>query len=301
MRKIMSAGVAISLLASIFAMLGSSKADALVPGYDSAYAGESAFLTMTPGATGTFTVFFQNRGSTTWVRGSSTQVDLFACLDDKVTCDVVPEEAAFNPGTWLSATRYATHTQASVAPGAIATFTYTVRVPATVALGTYRFNGDLGVSSMSGGAARIHPEGYYQDLTTTGTPPPTGPVTISPPSATNPTSSAGDTSDNGSPGEETFTYTIRNSSGTPTSPAANTTVQFSVQNTGSSVIYITNCDGVSRSTPLSPGATDTSCSAIITAGGDTTASIEVDAPASSSATITASSSAGTASGTKVWQ
>src|SRR5687768_7126325 len=232
MRKIVSAGLAISLLASVFAVLGSSKADALVAGYDSAYAGESAFLNLTPGATGTFTVFFQNTGSTTWVRGTATQVDLFACLNDKVTCDVVPEEAAFNPGTWLSATRYATHTQTSVAPNAIATFTYAVRVPTNVTAGTYRFNGDLGVSSMTGSAARIHPEGYYQDVTSTGGTAATGPVTISPPSATNPTSSAGDTSDNGSAGEETFTYTLRDSAGNATSPASNTAVQFSVQNTG---------------------------------------------------------------------
>lgn len=301
MRKLLSAILSATLLASMFAVLGSGKADALVAGYDSLYGGESAFLALTPGATGTFTVFFQNTGSTTWVRGTSTQVDLFACLDDKVTCDVVPEEAAFNPGTWVSATRYATQTQASVATGALGTFTYSVLVPTTATTAVYRINGDLGVSSLSGSAARIHPEGYYQEANVTGTPPLTGPVTISPPSATNPTSSAGDAADNGSAGEETFTYTLRDASGNPSSPAANTTVQFSVQNTGTNTIYITNCDGASRSTAVAPGATDTSCSAIITTGGDTTASIEVDAPAASSATITATSSVGSASGTKVWQ
>lgn len=301
MRKLLSAILSATLLASMFAVLGSGKADALVAGYDSLYGGESAFLALTPGATGTFTVFFQNTGSTTWVRGTSTQVDLFACLDDKVTCDVVPEEAAFNPGTWVSATRYATQTQASVATGALGTFTYSVLVPTTATTAIYRINGDLGVSSLSGSAARIHPEGYYQEANVTGTPPLTGPVTISPPSATNPTSSAGDTADNGSAGEETFTYTLRDASGNPSSPAANTTVQFSVQNTGTNTIYITNCDGASRSTAVAPGATNTSCSAIITPGGDEAASIEVDAPAASSATITATSSVGSASGTKVWQ
>src|SRR5687767_12882253 len=102
MRKLLGATLGAALLASVLLIAGGGSADALVPGYDSAYAGESAFLNMTPGATGTFTVFFQNTGSTTWVRGTATQVDLFACLNDKVTCDVVPEEAAFNPGTWLS-------------------------------------------------------------------------------------------------------------------------------------------------------------------------------------------------------
>jgi len=80
---------------------------------------------------------------------------------DKVTCNAQdPSDATFNSG-WLSTTRYATTTQATVAPGSLATFAYNIKAPAN-ATGTHRFNGDLVLASSG---ARIHPEGYYQDAT----------------------------------------------------------------------------------------------------------------------------------------
>lgn len=160
MRRIISA---ISVLALAFSLVASAtSADAAVAGYDSAYAGESAFLNLARGQSGTFTVFFANTGSTSWVKGTGSQVDLAACLDDKTTCNQQDAtEAPFNSG-WLSATRYATHSQTTVAPGAIGTFTYNVAVPAGQAAGTYRFNGALVLSSTG---ADIRNEGYYQDVT----------------------------------------------------------------------------------------------------------------------------------------
>ncbi|HYL51652.1 MAG TPA: IPT/TIG domain-containing protein, partial [Acidimicrobiia bacterium] len=147
-------------------MLAAAIPAAAVTGYDSAYAGESAFVTLAPGQSNEFQVFFANTGTTTWTRGTSTQVDLAACLADKVTCDAQDaSEAPWNSG-WLSATRYATTTQTAVSPGSIATFKYTVMAPAGVAAGTYRFNGDLILDSS---AAKIHPEGYFQDATVSGT------------------------------------------------------------------------------------------------------------------------------------
>src|SRR5688500_11684740 len=170
MRRIVTAITAASLAFSLVAM--ATPANAAVPGYDSAYAGESAFLNLNQGQTGTFTVFFANTGSTSWVRGTSTQVDLAACLEDKVTCNAQDaSEAPFNSG-WLSATRYATTTQTTVAPGQIGTFTYNVMVPATQASGTYRFNGAVVLASTG---ADIHNEGYYQDVTVGS---PTGAATI---------------------------------------------------------------------------------------------------------------------------
>src|SRR5687767_3356356 len=160
MRRIVTAITAVSLAFSLVAM--ATPANAAVPGYDSAYAGESAFLNLNQGQTGTFTVFFANTGSTSWVRGTSTQVDLAACLEDKVTCNAQDaSEAPFNSG-WLSATRYATTTQTTVSPGQIGTFTYNVMVPATQASGTYRFNGAVVLAATG---ADIHNEGYYQDVT----------------------------------------------------------------------------------------------------------------------------------------
>src|SRR5687767_7950951 len=162
MRRIVTAITAASLAFSLVAM--ATPANAAVPGYDSAYAGESAFLNLNQGQTGTFTVFFANTGSTSWVRGTTTQVDLAACLEDKVTCNAQDAtEAPFNSG-WLSTVRYTTQTQTTVAPGQIGTFTYNVAVPATQAAGTYRFNGALVLASTG---ADIRNEGYYQDVTVT--------------------------------------------------------------------------------------------------------------------------------------
>jgi uncharacterized repeat protein (TIGR01451 family) len=154
-----------------------------VTGYDSAYSGESAFVNINPGETASFQVFFSNTGTLTWTKGGDTQVDLAACLADKVTCPAQdPTDSTWNSG-WLSATRYATATQASVAPGTIATFAYNIKAPSD-ATGTHRFNGDLVVSSSG---ERIHPEGYYQDATIPAigniplpTPTPQPPVVIPP-------------------------------------------------------------------------------------------------------------------------
>jgi hypothetical protein len=133
-----------------------------VTGFDSAYSGESAFLTISPGETGSFQVFFSNTGTQTWTKGSDTQVDLAACLSDKVTCNAQdPADATWNSG-WLSSTRYATTTQATVAPGALATFSYNIKAPSNATAGTNRFNGDLVVAKTGD---RIRPQGYYQDAT----------------------------------------------------------------------------------------------------------------------------------------
>lgn len=159
MRRIVTAITAAAMALSLVSMAMPANA---VAGYDSAYAGESAFLTLNAGQSGTFTVFFQNTGTTAWARGTSSQVDLAACKEDKVTCDSQDaSEAPFASG-WLSTTRYATHTQTTVAPGSIGTFTYNVAVPASQAAGTYRFNGALVLSSTG---ADIRNEGYYQDVT----------------------------------------------------------------------------------------------------------------------------------------
>src|SRR5438093_2428366 len=132
-----------------------------VTGYDSAYSGESAFVMIDPGQTQSFQVFFSNTGTLTWTKGGDTQVDLAACLADKVTCNAQdPSEATWASG-WLSLGRYATTTQATVAPGSLATFSYNVKAPSN-ATGTHRFNGDLVVASTG---IRIHPQGYYQDAT----------------------------------------------------------------------------------------------------------------------------------------
>ncbi|MDQ2915091.1 MAG: IPT/TIG domain-containing protein, partial [Chloroflexota bacterium] len=159
MRKIVTAVTAASLALSMLAMAVPASA---VSGYDSAYAGESAFVNISPGQTQSFQVFFANTGTTTWSRGTGTQVDLAACLEDKNTCNAQDAtEASWNSG-WLSSTRYATTTQTTTAPGALGTFSYNITAPVGALAGTYRFNGDLVLSTTG---EKIHPDGYYQDAT----------------------------------------------------------------------------------------------------------------------------------------
>jgi hypothetical protein len=55
--------------------------------------------------------------------------------------------------------------QTTTAPGALGTFSYNIAAPVGITAGTYRFNGDLVLSSTG---EKIHPEGYYQDATVGG-------------------------------------------------------------------------------------------------------------------------------------
>jgi hypothetical protein len=170
MRKITTAITAAALAFSMVA--AAVPANAAVPGYDSAYAGESAFVNISAGQTQNFQVFFANTGTTSWQRGTATQVDLAACLEDKVTCNQQDaSEATWNSG-WLSAVRYASTVQTVTPPGSLGTFSYNITAPAGVAGGIYRFNGDLVLASTG---EKIHPEGYYQEANTGA---PTGAATI---------------------------------------------------------------------------------------------------------------------------
>src|SRR5438034_2657164 len=160
MRKITTA---ITAAALAFSMMAAAVPAAAITGYDSAYAGESAFVNITGGQTQNFQVFFANVGTTSWQKGGATEVDLAACLEDKVTCNSQDaSESTWNSG-WLSAVRYATTTQTITPPGSLGTFSYNIMAPVGVAAGIYHFNGDLVLSSTG---EKIHPEGYFQDANT---------------------------------------------------------------------------------------------------------------------------------------
>ncbi len=248
MRRIVTAITAAALALSL---VGTATVDAAVPGYDSAYAGESAFLTLAPGETGMFTVFFANTGTVTWVKGSATQVDLAACLEDKVTCNAQDTtEAPFN-SSWLSATRYTTQTQTTIAPGQIGTFTYSVRVPTAAAVGTYRFNGALVLSATG---ADIHNEGYYQD------------VRVTPAAAAAVITSIAPTS-GGSQGGTTLTIT---GTGFVCTPA------FPTVNVGATAATVTSCGPTSIVATVPAGTVGTANVTVTNAG----------APASNAATFT---------------
>src|SRR5919204_4989666 len=122
--------------------VGAIRANA-VDGLDSLYQGESAFLSVGPGQTYTFQVFFANIGTVTWKKGTSTQVSLAACLPDKVTCNIPSPNRTWNDGSWISDAMYTTQAQPEVVPNQIGTFIYFIKVPLNVVSGNYRFHGDL--------------------------------------------------------------------------------------------------------------------------------------------------------------
>jgi len=158
---------AITATALALSLVGSAATpvNAAVPGYDSSYFGESAFLTLNPGQTGQFVAIFTNTGANGWLKASASQVNLGACLDDKTTCNVAPEESAWNDGSWLSSISYATTSTDFVGPGQNGFFVYNVKAPSTAAAGTVgTFNGDLVLGST---LQQIRPQGYYQQATVT--------------------------------------------------------------------------------------------------------------------------------------
>ena len=152
-----AAGVVVAVLGA-----GPTRAVAAVAEYDSAYAGESAFITTGPGESGQFQVFFANTGIATWRKGTASQVNLAVCLEDKTTCNVESPLATWNDGSWLSNRAYSTHIQTEVAPSQLGTFVYSFKVPLTVSSGIYRFHGDLSLAATGG---QIHPQGYYHEAT----------------------------------------------------------------------------------------------------------------------------------------
>jgi hypothetical protein len=134
--------------------------------FDSEYAGESAFLPVQAGQGGSFTVFFSNTGTETWVKGTSSQVVLAVCLQDKLTCNVESPLKAWNDG-WASNRVYALQAQAELRPRQVATFSYRFKAPLDILDQTYEFHGDLMLSATG---RMIHQEGYYQAATSNSRP-----------------------------------------------------------------------------------------------------------------------------------
>ena len=135
------------------------------PGFDAAFGGESAFLALHRGDTGTLQVFFANTGSTSWAKGAATEVSLGICVDTPAPqfyrCNVLSPYADWAVN-WTSARIYATQNQVLISPGTVGTFIYSVKVPADAAFGDYYFRGELIHRAT---ATPIHPVGYYQLVT----------------------------------------------------------------------------------------------------------------------------------------
>src|SRR5439155_9664493 len=211
MRRITTAATAAALAFGMTLGLGGGSANAATA-FDSAYQFESAFLTLNSGDTGTFSVFFANTGSTAWVANSPTQVNLAVCAADKLTCNIASPQASWASG-WTSPSAYATTAKSAVAPGDFSAFTYSIKVPAGTALGTYRFNGDLVVAAQAlagetctggSGCSKLHAEGYYQDVSI-GNSTPASTLSVSPGFAANEDNTISSTVPGN--GQHTYTFT----------------------------------------------------------------------------------------------
>ena len=101
------------------------------PTFHSAFVDQSAYPTMAAGTSATVSVRFKNTGTATWQQGvAGKQANLGLNGDTTAFASL-----GMNDG-WLSQNRLATTVEASVAPGAVGTFSFRVRAPA--APGVYR-------------------------------------------------------------------------------------------------------------------------------------------------------------------
>ena len=99
--------------------------------YHSSFVDQSAFPRLSPGATAQLQVRFRNTGTATWRKGvAASQANL------GINGDNASFAALGMSVNWLTPDRPAAQSETTVAPGGIATFTFTVRAPATP--GTYR-------------------------------------------------------------------------------------------------------------------------------------------------------------------
>lgn len=92
-------------------------------------------ITVNRGQIAQFQTMFSNTGTTSWVRGTATQVNLAQVCPQ-------PAIAAWNHN-WLSATAYATTVQTVTPPGSLATFSFSIRPPLATPPGQYILEGDL--------------------------------------------------------------------------------------------------------------------------------------------------------------
>src|SRR5712692_9531609 len=119
-------------------------------GFHAAWVDQSPWPILRPGAAISYTIHFRNTGTETWQRGiAGRQVNLGVSGDSTAAAD-----AGMAVG-WLSANRVATTSETTVAPNAIATFTFTLRAPATT--GTYR----LALHPVLEGVQHLEDEGVF--------------------------------------------------------------------------------------------------------------------------------------------
>ena len=134
---------------------GSSVTPPTDNGLHSAWTGQTPFAALQPAATATETLSFRNTGTKTWQRGvAGSQVSL-GVLGDSSAYDAM----GMNAG-WPSANRVAVQNESTVAPGATATFTFSVRAP--LAAGTV----NMRLRPVVDGVAWLEDQGVFLPVTT---------------------------------------------------------------------------------------------------------------------------------------
>jgi hypothetical protein len=136
---------------------GGEQSAAQVPpsnAFRSGWIDQTAYPTLTPGATAAITMRFRNAGTTTWQRSvAGAQVNL------GIVGDVTTYSDLGMAVGWLSPNRVATTQETSVAPGQIGTFTFSVRAPA--AQGVYR----LPLQPVADGVTWLDDQGVFALVT----------------------------------------------------------------------------------------------------------------------------------------
>ncbi len=117
-------------------------------GFHSAWVSQAAYPVLAPGATTTYSILFRNTGTETWQRGVAGK---------QVNLGIVNDSLAFSDlGVgWLTPNRPATTVETSVAPGAIGTFMFTLKAPASP--GAY----DVPLRPVADGLTWLEHQGVY--------------------------------------------------------------------------------------------------------------------------------------------
>jgi glucose/arabinose dehydrogenase len=115
-------------VASLLATARPADAVTALDGFHSAYVGQDPWPVISAGTTTTYTLRFRNTGTETWRRGVAGR---------QVNLGVVNDSLAFGElaAGWMSQNRTATTVETTVAPGAVGTFTFSLRAPQV--LGVY--------------------------------------------------------------------------------------------------------------------------------------------------------------------
>ena len=140
----------ISLVAPLLLVSLLAQPALAAPGFHAAWVDQSPWPVLRPGAAISYTVHFRNTGTEAWQRGVALrQVNLGVSGDSTAAAD-----AGMAVG-WLSANRVATTSETTVAPNAIATFTFVLRAPSIP--GTYR----LALHPVLEGVQHLEDEGVF--------------------------------------------------------------------------------------------------------------------------------------------